>query len=237
MSSSNNSDDYSDYLESSKLYFQIAHDEYKRELDRSKAFEEKIGRLLTVLNLLIVIILAFFSSSSFLTFFDGLSSGLRILILFFSLVILGFVSISWWLLIQASHFTDAKRISIDDNLRNWLNFKSSPEMYLAAADQCRASIEETSKNIEACKVLPLHRSLFFLKLSVLTLLSYFILVLILKFGEITVTNNTSKPSQPPQQQEPIRKIPEYKPEPLRGVQESNVKPLDRGTLLERQGQK
>lgn len=232
--SSNNFDEYSDYLESSKLYFQIAHDEYKRELDRSKAFEEKIGRLLTVLNLLIVIILAFFSSTSFLAFFDGLSSGSRILILIFSSLFLGFVSISWWLLIEASHFTDAKRLSIDDNFRDWLNFKKSPEMYLAAGDQCRASIEQTSKNIEACKVVPLHRSLFFLKLSVLTLLSYFILILILKFGEITVTNNTDKPQQPQQPQQPIRKIPEYKPEPLRGVQESNVKPLDHGILVERQ---
>lgn len=232
MVSNNNSDD--NYLESCKLYFQIAYDEYKTGLDKSKAFEEKIGRLLTVLNLLIVVILAVFFSSSFESLIVSLSSGLKILVLSLSFVLLGFVFISWWFLIQASHFTDAKRIAIDDSFRGWLNIKSTPEMYISAGDQCRAAIEENSKSIEVCKIKPLASSLFFLKLSVATLLGYFILVLILKFGAITVTNNTDNPSQPKPQQKPLREIPEYKPEPLRNVQESNVKPVDIQALRESQ---
>lgn len=225
-----------DFLESSKLYFSVAHDEYKREIDRSKGFEEKIGRLLTVLNLLIVAILAVFFSSSFETLLNSLSCGLKVLVLFLSFLLLGFIFISWWLLIQASHFTDVKRVSVDDNFRSWLSFKSSPEMYLFAGDQCRAAIEETSKSIQACKIKPLHRSLFFLKLSVVTLLGYFVLVLVLKFGAITVTNKTCDTSE--KQQKPLREIPEYKPEPLRSVQESNVKPAKTSErLVERQEQK
>lgn len=221
--------DDNDYLESSKLYFSIAHDEYKRELDRSKGFEEKTGRLLVVLNLLIVAILAVFFSSSFESLIEQLSGGLKILVIFLSFILLSLIFISWWLLIKASHFTDVKRISVDDNLRNWLSFKTAPEMYIAAGDQCRASIEETAKNIEDCKVKPLHNSLFFLKLSVITLLGYFILILILKFGAIPVSDNTSNSSQ--SQQKPLREIPEYKPEPLRNVQENNVKPVSRENLI------
>ena len=218
-----------DYLESTKLYFSIAHDEYKRELDRSKGFEEKIGRLLVILNLLIVAVLAVFFSSSFESLLNQLSSGLKALIICLSISLLSLIFISWWLLIHASNFTDVKRISVDDNLRKWLSSKTSPEMYIAAGDQCRASIEETSKNIENCKVQPLHKSLFFLKLSVITLLGYFILILILKFGAIPVSDNTSNSSQ--SQQKPIREIPEYKPEPLRNVQENNVKPVSRDNLI------
>lgn len=233
--SDNNTNLDNDYLESSKLYFSIANDEYKRELDRSKGFEEKTGRLLVVLNLLIVAVLAVFFSSSFEVLLLSLSSGLKILVLFLSFILLSFIFISLWLLIQASNFTDVKRILIDDNFRKWLSSKSAPEMYISAGDQCRASIEETAKNIESCKVRPLHNSLFFLKLSVVTLLVYFVLVIVLKFGAIAVSNNTNDSSQ--SQQKPLREIPEYKPEPLRNVQESNVKPVNRDTLIERREKK
>ena len=221
--------DAHDYLESSKLYFSIAHDEYKSELARSKAFEEKTGRLLVVLNLLIVVILAVFFSSSFESLITQLSGSLKILVIFYSFILLTLIFISWWFLIEASHFTYVKRISVDDNLRRWLSFKTAPEMYIAAGDQCRASIEETTKNIENCKVKPLNNSLFFLKLSVVTLLGYLILILILKFGAIPVSDNISNSSQ--SQQKPLREIPEYKPEPLRNLQENNVKPVNRENLF------
>lgn len=228
MSDKNESYD-NDYLEVSKLYFSVAYDEYKRELDRSKGFEEKTGRLLVVLNLLIVAILAVFFSTSFESLFTSLTSGLRILVIFLSFILISLIFISWWLLITASHFTNVQRIAIDDNFRRNLSNKTAPEMYISVGDQCRVCIEKTDESLEKCKIQPLHQSLFFLKLSVITLLGYFILILVLKFGAIKMSDSTNNSQS---QQKPLREVPEYKPEPTRNVQENNVKPTNREALIE-----
>ncbi|WP_218946215.1 hypothetical protein, partial [Acinetobacter sp. YH16055] len=59
------------------------------------------------------------------------------------------------------------------------------EMYIALADDYKHAIDNAEKKINQCKVDPLNKSLFFLKLSVVTLLVYLVMIFILKYGAIT----------------------------------------------------
>lgn len=212
----------SSFSAKSKLYFEVAHDEYADELARVKRLEDKVGRLLAVINILFAAVLAFSVSPFSFQLLSSLSPGLKILTFLLLLPLIVLIFLSWWFLIQASDFTPVQKIPINDSLRSKINDDavSLDQMYLALGDQCRTAIEASEELLKHGKILHLNRSLFFLKLSVCTLLGYFALIIILKYGEIKVTNI---PEQNKESQQPVREVPEYKPEPLRVVLEQTVR--------------
>lgn len=208
-----------DFLECSKLYFKVSHDEYRDELLRANRLDEKMGRLIAVVNILLVGIVAFSATSFSDDLLKALSSGSKILVILTLSILLAFTFLSWWFLITASNFSSVGKIYVDDEVRSWVSSKSQAEMYIALADDYRYAIDNAEKEINKCKVVPLERSLFFLKLSIVTLLIYFIMIFILKYGAINVT--TPK-NQTPQKEPATKPMPDYQPRPLRSVNESNV---------------
>lgn len=208
-----------DFLECSKLYFKVAHDEYRDELLRANRLDEKMGRLIAIVNILLVGIVAFSATSFSDDLLKTISNGSKILVILTLLILLVFTFLSWWFLITASNFSSVGKISVDDEVRSWVSSKSQAEMYISLADDYRYAIDNAQKEINKCKVEPLGKSLFFLKLSVVTLLLYLIMIFILKYGAINVTN----PKDQTPQKEPVTKpMPDYQPRPLRNVNESNV---------------
>lgn len=209
-----------DFLECSKLYFKVAHDEYRDELLRASRLDEKMGRLIAIVNILLVGIVAFSATSFSDELLKTLSNGSKILVILTLSILLIFTFLSWWFLITASNFSSVGKISVDDEVRSWVSSKSQAEMYIALADDYRNAIDNAEKEINKCKVDPLDKSIFFLKLSVVTLLIYLIMIFILKYGAITVT--TPKNQTPPQKEPVTKPMPDYQPRPLRNVNESNV---------------
>ncbi|EHU1484292.1 hypothetical protein A1Z73_RS19750 [Acinetobacter baumannii] len=174
-----------DFLECSKLYFKVAHDEYRDELLRANRLDEKIGRLIAIVNILLAGIVAFSTTSFSDELFTELSNGLKILLILILLLLLSFTFLSWWFLVTASNFSSIGKIAIDDEVRDWVSSKSQSEMYIALADDYKHAINNAEKKINQCKVDPLNKSLFFLKLSVVTLLVYLVMIFILKYGALT----------------------------------------------------
>lgn len=207
------------FLERSKLYFQVAHDEYRDELLRANRLDEKMGRLIAVVNILLVGIVAFSATSFSDDLLKTLSSGSKVLVIFIISILLVFTFLSWWFLITASNFSSVGKINVDDEVRSWVSSKSQAEMYIALADDYRYAIDNAEREINKCKVVPLERSLFFLKLSIVTLLIYLIMIFILKYGAINVT---SEKNQSPKKEPATKPMPDYQPRPLRSVNESNV---------------
>lgn len=182
MSSSTDDNFNSKKFESAKLYFQVAQDEYRDELNRSQRLDEKVGRLLNFINFLLIGLVALCTTSFTLDFYKDLSNGLRFFSVSLVLALSASIGVAWFLLVQASGFTKVSKVVIDDQLSSWSHSDDPILLYRTLGDEYKYAIQSSEQALKLTKEKPIAGSILFLKLAVVLFFTFFILMFLVIYG-------------------------------------------------------
>lgn len=147
--SSNTSIEFDNAKEKFKLLYEIAYAEYKEELDRIKSIEDKAGKIFTLLNLSVTLLVTFLTNKLVANFYNNLvilSQGILT-----GLVILMFITVilAWFELFKNLTNKKYKRLDLKaNNTFEDIAYDDSKDInyfYWQAYKNLQKAVDENSK--------------------------------------------------------------------------------------------